>query len=303
MNEKIVIGIPCYNEEKTIKKVIKDFQKKMPKSDIIVVDNNSSDGTFEIAKKAGARVFFEKKQGKGFAVQKIFNEFNGDILVLIDGDDTYSVDDAHKLIKPIIEGVADMVVGDRIHIDNTKVFSSSHWWGNKFLTTALNICFATKFKDMESGLRAMNKNFVQSTAILAGGFGIEPEIMIQAIEKGCVIKEVPISLVPRSDGSDSKLNTVKDGTIVLYTVLSLFRDYKPLHFFLILAVILVLLSFILGWYSLEGYFETGIVSHIPSLVVAGFLISASFTSFIAGIILSSIKRRHDELVVLMNRMK
>ncbi|XLQ20401.1 MAG: glycosyltransferase [Candidatus Moraniibacteriota bacterium] len=303
MSEKIVIGIPCYNEEKTIEKVIRDFQRELPDSHIIVVDNNSSDKTREIAKKAGAEVFFEKKQGKGFAVQKIFNEFDGDILVLIDGDDTYNVNDTHKIIKPILEGMADMVVGDRIHIDNTKAFSNSHWWGNKFLTMSLNICFATKFRDMESGLRAMNKDFVQSTAILAGGFGIEPEIMIQAIERGCIVREIPISLVPRSDGSDSKLNTVKDGTIVLYTVLSLFRDYKPLHFFLILAFILSSLSFVLGWYSLEGYFETGIVSHIPSLVVSGFLILASFISFIAGLILSSIKRRHDELVVLMNRMK
>jgi hypothetical protein len=155
---------------------------------------------------------------------------------------------------------------------------------------------------MESGLRAMNKEFVNSTAILAGGFGIEPEIMIQAIEKSFTIEEVPISLVPRSDGSDSKLNTVKDGTIVLYTVLSLFRDYKPLHFFSLLAGILFIISSILGIYSLSGYFETGIVSHIPSLVVAGFLILASFISFISGLILSSIKRRHDELVVIINRI-
>jgi hypothetical protein len=167
----------------------------------------------------------------------------------------------------------------------------------------LNLCFGTKFKDMESGFRVMNKDFVQSTAILAGGFGIEPEIMIQAIERGCIIKEVPISLTPRSDGSDSKLNTVKDGTIVLYTVLSLFRDYKPLHFFSILAIVLLILSMILGIYSLEGYFDTGIVSRIPSLVVSGFLILASFISFISGLILSSIKRRHDELVALLNRIK
>jgi hypothetical protein len=195
-----------------------------------------------------------------------------------------------------------MVVGDRIHLDNTKAFSNSHWWGNKFLTSSLNLCFGTKFKDMESGFRVMNKDFVQSTAILAGGFGIEPEIMIQAIERGCITKEAPISLTPRSDGSDSKLNTIKDGTIVLYTVLSLFRDYKPLHFFSILAIVLLILSIILGIYSLEGYFDTGIVSHIPSLVVSGFLILASFISFISGLILSSIKRRHDELVVIINRM-
>jgi glycosyltransferase involved in cell wall biosynthesis len=303
MREKIVVGIPCYNEEQTILKVIKDFQKELPKATILVVDNNSTDNTAKVAKDAGAQVCFEKKQGKGFAVQKIFNLFDGDVLVLIDGDDTYSAKDVHKLLEPVIEGCADMVVGDRIHLDNTKAFSNSHWWGNKFLTSSLNLCVGTSFKDMESGFRVMNKDFVQSTAILAGGFGIEPEIMIQAIERGCIIKEVPISLTPRSDGSDSKLNTIKDGTIVLYTVLSLFRDYKPLHFFSILAIVLLILSIILGIYSLEGYFDTGIVSHIPSLVVSGFLILASFISFISGLILSSIKRRHDELVVLLNRIK
>jgi glycosyltransferase involved in cell wall biosynthesis len=301
-NKKVVVAIPCYNEEETIEKVIKDIKKNMPKAHIVVVDNNSSDNTTKIAKKAGAEVFFEKKQGKGFAVQKIFNIFDGDVLVLIDGDDTYSASDISKVVKPVIAGNADMVVGDRIHTDNTKAFSNSHWWGNKFLTSSLNVCFGTKFRDMESGLRAMNREFVNSTAILAGGFGIEPEIMIQAIEKSFVIDEVPISLVPRSDGSDSKLNTIKDGTIVLYTVLSLFRDYKPLHFFSILAIILLILSMILGMYSLEGYFETGIIYHIPSLVVSGFLILASFISFISGLILSSIKRRHDELVVILSRM-
>lgn len=300
---KTVIAIPCYNEEKTIKKVIRDFQKELPEASILVVDNNSSDNTYEVAREAGARVFFEKKQGKGFAVQKIFNEFEGDVLVLVDGDDTYCARDVHKLIKSVEDGSADMVVGDRIHIDNTKAFSSSHWWGNKFLTKSLNVCFGTRFRDMESGFRVMNREFVQSTALLAGGFGIEPELMIQAIERGCIIKEEAISLVPRQDGSDSKLNTVKDGTIVLYTVLSLFRDYKPLYFFTFGAVVLFIMSIIIGFVSLDGYFETGIVSRIPSLVVAGFLMIASFVSFIAGLILSSIKRRHDELVVILNRMR
>ena len=299
----IVVAIPCYNEEKTIAKVISDFRKELPDARIVVVDNNSSDNTGAVAREAGATVFFEKKQGKGFAVQRIFDEFDGEILVLVDGDDTYMAKDVHKIVKPIMEGKADMVVGDRIHADNTNAFSNSHWWGNKFLTKSLNLFFGTNFHDMESGLRAMHKNFVYESTLLAGGFGIEPELTIQAIEKSIVIKEVPISLSPRKEDSESKLNTVRDGTIVLYTVLSLFRDYKPLHFFSFFALFLLILSIVLGIFALDGYFETGIVSRIPSLVVAGFLMIASFISFISGLILSSIKRRHDEQVVLLRRIR
>lgn len=302
-DKKIIVAIPCYNEALSIGKVIADFKKELPEAEILVVDNNSKDRTAEAAKDLGVQVVSEKKQGKGFAVQRIFDEFRGDILVLVDGDDTYLAGDVHNLLKSVIDEEADMAVGNRIHSKNNAIFSNSHWFGNKFLTLALNLIFGTRLRDMESGFRVMNKKFIESSALLAGGFGIEPEITIQALEKGMQIKEISINLKSRGKDSHSKLNAVRDGTVVLYTIISLFRDYKPLKFFSLLSGICLLLGFGLGWYSIRDYLETGIVYHIPALVVAGFFMIASFMSFIAGLILSSIKRRHDELVVIMRRNK
>jgi len=299
--KRIIVGIPCFNEELSIGKVIEDFKRELPEAQIFVVDNNSKDKTAQIAQQAGAEVFSEKKQGKGFAVQKLFEVFNGDILVLVDGDGTYLAEDVRKLLKPVVYEEAEMSVGNRIHKKNAKNFSQSHWLGNKFLTRSLNFLFRTKIKDMESGFRAMDKKFVESSAILAGGFGIEPELTIQAIEKGMRIKEIPIDIRLRGKGSNSKLNAVRDGTIVLYTIISLFRDYKPLQFFTLLFFFFFAIAIGLGWYSIRDYLETGIVYHIPALVISGFFAVASFISFIAGLILSSIKRRHEELLVILRR--
>jgi len=299
--KKITVAIPCHNEDLTIEKVVNDFKRELPECRILVVDNNSKDKTAQKAREAGILVISEKKQGKGYAVQRIFNEFKDDILILVDGDDTYSAKDVHKLIAPVAEEEAEMVVGNRIHSSNNKVFSGSHWLGNKFLTLSLNILFGAKLQDMESGFRAIDKKFVSTSALLAGGFGIEPELTIQALERGMRIKEVPISLVSRKEGSHSKLNTIRDGTVVLYTIISLFRDYKPLQFFSLLAGIFFLIGAGLGWYSVRDYVQTGIVYHIPSLIVAGLSLLSAFISFIAGLVLSSIKRRQEELLVILNR--
>ena len=303
MEKRIVVAIPCYNEELTIGKVVVDFKKALPAARVLVVDNNSKDQTARIAQEAGAKVISEKRQGKGFAVQKIFDEFDGDVLVLVDGDDTYPADSVKRLLKPVIDEEVEMVVGSRIHKKNIKNFSRSHWLGNKFLTRSLNFLFRTKLNDMESGFRAMDRKFVESSALLAGGFGIEPEITIQAIEKGMRIKEIQIDIRPRERGSDSKLNAARDGTIVLYTIISLFRDYKPLQFFTSVAFVFFLFAISLGWYSVRDYVVTGVVYHIPALFVSGFFAMASFISFIAGLILSSIKRRHDELLIILGRKR
>jgi glycosyltransferase involved in cell wall biosynthesis len=300
-DKKIAVVIPCYNEEATVAKVVGDFRAQFLNARIVVIDNNSSDQTRVKALEAGADVFFEKKQGKGYAVQKAFNEFSEDIMVLVDGDDTYFAQDAKKLVKPVLNEEADMVVGNRIHGENAEAFKKNHYWGNKFLTKSLNLLFGTKLCDMQSGLRVMNRKFINSTALLAGGFSIEPEMTIQAIEKDFVIKEMPISLQSRKQGSDSKISTTRDGTIALYTLISLFRDYKPLHFFTSLSVILTSLGIMMGIYSLEGYPESGLVKHMPTLIVACFMLLAGFVSFVAGLILSSVKRRHDELLVILGR--
>ncbi len=300
---KIIVAIPCYNEEATIAKVIADFKAELPQAGVLVIDNNSHDKTFEVAKNSGAWVVSEKKQGKGNAVQRIFDEFQGDILVLVDGDDTYFAKDVHNLLAPVLNGEADMTVGNRIHKKNNAAFSNSHWFGNKFLTQSLNVIFRTKLKDMESGFRVMDKSFIESSALLASGFGIEPEITIQALERGMRIKEVPISLFQRKEGSQSKLNAVRDGTIVLYTIISLFRDYKPLQFFTLLSFVSFIFAISLGWYSIRDYLNTGMVRHIPSLVVAGFFSISMLINCIAGLIISSINRRHEELLVILRRKK
>ncbi len=303
MRDKILVVVPCYNEEKTIKKVVKGFRKELPHAKILVVDNNSQDDTYNCAASSGACVVFEKKQGKGHAVQRALEEFREDIFVLVDGDDTYKAKDVHNLLDIVQKDIADMAVGNRMISKNRKAFSTSHWYGNRFLNGILNMIFRSNFCDMQSGLRVMNKRFMNSTALLAGGFSIEPELTIQAIEKGMVIKEIPISLHERPKGSHSKINAVRDGTIALYTLVSLFRDYQPLQFFTIFSGIFLIGGACLGWYGTVDYFDTGIVTRVPSLIVSGFLIIASLISMIAGLILSSIKRRHDELVVLLNRMK
>lgn len=298
---KIVVGIPCYNEELTIAKVISDFRRELPHADILVMDNNSRDKTADIARQSGAQVLTEKRQGKGCAVRKIFDEFRGEILILVDGDDTYLASDVHKLLTPVINGEADMMVGNRIHRKNSAAFSGSHWLGNKFLTKALNFVFKTKLKDMQSGFRVIHRRLVDASALLIDGFAIEPEMTIQALERGLRIKELPISLINRKEGSYSKINTVRDGTIALYTIISLFRDYRPLHFFAWLSFFSILIALGLGWYSIRDYFTSGLVRHVPSLVVAGFFAISSLINFIAGLILSSIKRRHEELLVAIRK--
>ncbi len=302
-SKKITVAIPCYNEETTIEKVIADFKNELPEAEILVVDNNSSDATSQKAQEAGARVISEKRQGKGFAVQKAFNVCDCDILVLVDGDDTYLAEEVHKLLEPILKDEAGMAVGNRLNKKNPSKFSMSHWLGNIILTGIMNFLFKQKLKDMESGFRAIERKFINSSALLAGGFGIEPELTIQAVENAIKIKEVPITVKPRPDGSRSKLNTFRDGTVVLYTMVSLFRDYKPLHFFFWIALLFLISGALLGWRSLGGYFETGILGRIPTLIVACFCILFSFISGIAGLILSSIKRRHEELLVILNRNK
>lgn len=292
---KIVVAIPCYNEETTIGKVVADFRNEKINSDIVVIDNNSKDKTAEMAREAGAIVVPEKKRGKGYAVQRIFDEFEGDILVLVDGDDTYSAAEVDKLLAPLISNEADMVVGNRMQYSNKSSFSKAHWAGNKIFTRMLNSLFGTSLRDILSGYRAFNKNFINSVALLAKKFEVESELTIQAIEKDLKIKEVDISLKPRIKGSNSKIKAVRDGAAISYAILSLFRDYKPLKFFSILSFIFLVGGIILGWYSIEDYLKTGLVNRLPSLLVASFFILSSFVSFTAGLILSSVKRRNDEI--------
>lgn len=241
---KIAILIPCYNEEMTIGKVVKDFKAELPEADIYVYDNNSKDKTAEVAKEAGAIVRKEYNQGKGNVVRRAFREINADIFVMVDGDDTYPAKSIHELIEPIKQGKADMTIGDRLSNgtykkENKRAF---HEFGNMLVKSSINRLFRTKLKDIMTGYRAFNKIFVKNMPVLSGGFEIETEITLYALDKKFIIKEIPITYKDRPNGSRSKVNTISDGIKVVKKIISMYKDYRPRRFFFIIAFILIILG-------------------------------------------------------------
>lgn len=234
-------------------------------------------------------------------MQKIFEKFTQGYLVIVDGDDTYSPEEAHKLIDSLIQDKADMLAGNRLNKKNKKSFSTPHWWGNKMFAFFINLLFKTNLNDILSGYRVFNQNFKRNAILLSGGFEIESELTIQSIERNLKIKELPVSLKKRGGLSTSKIRTFKDGFIILYTISSLFRDYKPLEFFSVISFFSLAVGMFISWRGISEYLETGLVTHLPSLVVGGFLVLFSFISFIAGLILSSLKRRHEEIISLIKK--
>ena len=272
MNKKIVILIPCYNEVITIGKVVSDFKKEVPEAEVIVYDNNSSDGTDEVARKAGAKVYYEHKQGKGNVVRSMFRNIEADCYVLVDGDDTYPASAVKELIKPVLDDGADMVVGDRLSTtyftENKRAF---HNFGNKLVKGLINKLFKGSVNDIMTGYRAFSKSFVKSFPIVSKGFEIETEMTIHALDKNMYIVEVPIEYKDRPEGSVSKLNTVQDGIKVMGTIAKLFRDYKPFVFFSAISILVFLFGFIFFVGVLIEYFETGLVSKIPTLIVSSLI--------------------------------
>jgi glycosyltransferase involved in cell wall biosynthesis len=246
-NKKIAVLIPCYNESKTIEKVIKDYKKELPEADIYVYDNNSSDGTDKIAIKAGAIVKYEYKQGKGNVIRSMFRDIDADCYLMIDGDDTYPAEDAKKICEPVLEGRADMVIGDRLSStyfeENKRPF---HNFGNVLVRGLINSLFKSKVKDIMTGYRAFSYDFVKTFPILSKGFEIETEMTIHALDKNMGLKEIPIEYRDRPEGSVSKLNTVSDGIKVLKTIATLFKEYKPALFFNIISLLCLLISIVLG---------------------------------------------------------
>lgn len=299
---KVAVLIPAYNEEKTIAKVVKDFRKELPKADILVYDNNSKDRTAKLARKAGATVVKAEKQGKGNVVQKMFNEVDADVYVMVDGDDTYPADAVHELIKPIMNNEADMVVGMRMNgfVKEEKAFL--HKLGNKLILWSLNLCFPTKVKDMLSGYRAFNKDIVKNLNLLSSGFTIETEMTIKALEGGYRIKEVPIKYRQRPKGSVSKLKTFEDGQFIMQTILQLFRDHRPMQFFL--AGTFVMWAVAIG-FMVPIFTEliTGQVRNITNLVMMTFFIILGLQMFMAGFLASSTKRHTEELMHLLRRTR
>ena len=296
---KIAVLIPCYNESATIEKVVKDYKKALPEADIYVYDNNSKDHTDEIAKKAGAIVKYEYRQGKGNVIRSMFRDIDADCYLMIDGDDTYPADNAKEMCELVLSGRADMVIGDRLSStyikENKRPF---HNVGNVLVRKLINILFKNNIKDIMTGYRAFSYEFVKGFPVLSKGFEIETEMTIHAVDKNFKLVEIPVEYRDRPAGSHSKLNTFSDGFKVLRTIATLFKEYKPVLFFNLVAFVLLLAGVIIALPAFIGYFQTGLVEKFPSLIVGGFLTLASILSISTGMILGVISKKHKQLYEL-----
>ena len=302
-SKKIAVLIPCYNESKTIAKVVADYKNALPEADVYVYDNNSSDGTDEIARKAGAIVRYERRQGKGNVIRSMFRDIDADCYLMIDGDDTYPADNARQMCDYVLQGGVDMVIGDRLSStyfeENKRPF---HNFGNSLVRTLINRLFHSNVKDIMTGYRAFSRSFVKHFPVLSRGFEIETEMTIHALDKNFLLKELPIKYRDRPEGSLSKLNTYSDGFKVLMTIARLFRDYKPFVFFTSVFVICFLLALGMDIPVIAEYLDTGLVPRFPTLIVSGVIAMVGVMFFFCGIILEVITKKHKQLFeLLMNK--
>ncbi len=295
MPQKIAILIPCYNEELTIAKVVRDFHAELPDAKIYVFDNNSTDNTVARAREAGAHIAYERRQGKGFVVQSMFTQIDADIYILVDGDDTYPAAEVHKLIEPILQGKAEMVVGSRLMPSSESEFRLLNKLGNGFFLQVINSIFKVKLSDVLSGYRAFSREFVKSIPVFGGGFETEVELTVKALARGYRITELPVRLTSRPEGSFSKIRIVQDGFVILNTILSLVRDYKPLTFFGGVGLVCIFLGFVPGIVVIVEFFKTGLVPKLPSAVLAVGLVLSGMLLIVVGLVLHTITRRFQEL--------
>ncbi len=306
--DRIAVLIPCYNESKTIKKVVEDFRKVLPEAVIYVYDNNSTDGTDEIARKAGAVVRYEYQQGKGNVIRRMFRDIDAECYIMADGDDTYPAEFAPAMAQKVLEKNVDMVVGDRLSStyfeENKRPF---HNFGNSIVRASINMLFKSDIKDIMTGYRAFSYQFVKTFPVLSKGFEIETEMSIHAIDKNMYVENEIIEYRDRPEGSESKLNTYSDGMKVLRTIVRLYRNYKPMAYFGIIAIILALVS--IGFFVpvLVEYFKTGLVLRFPTLIVCGFTMVAAIQSFFAGFILQTMvensRREFETNLIMVNKNK
>ena len=308
--DKVAVLIPCYNEAKTIKKVISDYSKVLPEGSVIYVyDNNSTDNTAQIAKEDGAVVRKEHQQGKGNVIRRMFREIDAECYIMVDGDDTYPAEYAPEMIQKVLENKVDMVVGDRLSstyfTENKRMF---HNFGNSLVRKSINVLFKSDIKDIMTGYRAFSYQFVKSFPVLSKGFEIETEMSIHAVNTNMLLDNVIIDYRDRPEGSESKLNTYTDGFKVLKTILKLFRNYKPLAFFGGLSIALLIIALVFFIPIFIHYLQTGLVPNFPTLIVCGFVVISAIQSFFAGLILQTMcqKNRQDfemELVRIDERYK
>ncbi|SCY06782.1 Glycosyltransferase involved in cell wall bisynthesis [Lachnospiraceae bacterium XBB2008] len=287
--DKIAVLIPCYNEAKTIEKVVTDSLRALPEAVVYVYDNNSTDDTAAIAERAGAVVRHEYVQGKGAVIRRMFREIEAECYIMVDGDDTYPMEFAPEMVKNVLERNSDMVVGDRLSstyfTENKRPF---HNMGNSLVRAAINRLFDCEIKDIMTGFRAFSYNFVKTFPVLSRGFEIETEMTIHAVYNHMQIDNVIIEYRDRPEGSESKLNTYSDGLKVLFTIVKLYKDYKPMAFFSLLALLLAVISTIFLIPVLVEYAHTGLVEKFPTLIVCCFVYLAAIQSLFSGLILSNL---------------
>ncbi|HAM16281.1 MAG TPA: glycosyl transferase [Eggerthellaceae bacterium] len=303
MDGSVAVLIPCYNEEVTIAKVVDDFRAALPQAVIYVYDNNSSDNTARIAAEHGAVVVPERRQGKGNVVRSMLREIDADYYVMVDGDDTYPAEAASQLIAPLAAGEADMVVGDRLSngtygAENDRAF---HGFGNDLVRVLIKWIYGFEYCDVMTGYRAFNRVFAKTTPVLSPGFEIETELSIHAVDKGWRIVEVPIDYRDRPEGSESKLSTFSDGMKVLRTIMSLFKDYRPMALFGWLSLLFVVLGLIAGIPVVAEFAATGLVPRLPTALLAVALVLAGMLSLVCGLVLDTVvkgSRKQYELQVI-----
>ena len=292
MKDRIAVLIPCYNESKTIGKVVADFRRNLPDATIYVYDNNSSDGTAEIAQQAGAVVRRERMQGKGNVIRRMFREIDADCYVMTDGDDTYPAENAPEMVRLVLEEQADMVVGDRLSstyfTENKRPF---HNLGNGLVRFGINLLFRSDIKDIMTGYRAFSYAFVKTYPVLSKGFEIETDMTIHAVTRNLLIRNVIVDYRDRPDGSVSKLNTYKDGAKVLLTIGKLYKNYKPFSFFGILSLLLMVISMVFFVPVFAEYLSTGLVPRVPTLIVCVMCMLAALQLFVAGLILLNLQEK------------
>ena len=311
--DQIAVLIPCYNESQSIAKVVGDISTALPQAVVYVYDNNSTDGTGELAQKAGAVVRREYRQGKGNVIRRMFREVDAQCYLMLDGDDTYPADAAPEMVRLVLERGADMVVGDRLSStyfqENKRPF---HNFGNSLVRASINRLFGSDIRDIMTGYRAFSYQFVKTFPVLSAGFEIETEMTIHAVDKKMQVENVVVDYRDRSEGSQSKLNTYSDGAKVLMTIVRLFRGYCPLRFFGLLALLLAAVSTGLFIPILITYIQTGLVPRFPTLIVSGFVMVAALMSLFCGLLLDNVRQKdcrdfefklqqvHDQYVRWMN---
>ncbi|MDR0615887.1 MAG: glycosyltransferase family 2 protein [Synergistaceae bacterium] len=306
-NGRIVVAIPCYNEQATISKVVSDFKRELPQAEIVVLDNRSTDRSSELARKAGAKVLYVSRQGKGAVARYIFREIDADIYVMVDGDDTYPAEFVHELIKPVKDGIADMVVGDRLSgggysNENKRRF---HSFGNALVSFLVNHCFNSNINDIMTGYRAFSNRFSKVVPILSDGFEVETEITIRCLDRKLSIVELPVEYRDRPEGSVSKLRTFYDGFKVLKMIFIILKDYRPMLFFGSLSLATLVAGLICGIPVITEFFEKRYITHVPLAILATglVLVSASFFScaFILDTMISHENQRNEENIVRIRK--